>query len=318
MMQPYEQRFPWNLDWNLLRTFMIVVDQKGLTRAADYLGVTQPTISSALKRLETTVGVSLVDRRPGNFALTESGQLLYQECNAMFGVVSQIPGLLNKAKQHVSGHINIVMTSHVVSEHLDRVLHDFNADNPDVTYSISIAESSEVLNRLRQNRATMGVCLMRDPDPQLSARLLYRERFALYCGPRHRLFGKTQIKLAELRGENSVSFQTEVESGPLFLLAQLRERALLNPAVKGISANLPEVRRMIVAGIGVGALPVHVANRDVDAGLLWPLPPYSGLPVADIHFVTNPRRSMNPAERVLVGAIENLIETTPIEERTYP
>ena len=51
-MQPYEQRFPWNLDWNLLRTFMIVVDQKGLTRAADYLGVTQPTISSALKRLE--------------------------------------------------------------------------------------------------------------------------------------------------------------------------------------------------------------------------------------------------------------------------
>jgi DNA-binding transcriptional LysR family regulator len=318
MMQPYEQRFPWNLDWNLLRTFMIVVDQKGLTRAADYLGVTQPTISSALKRLETTVGVSLVDRRPGNFALTESGQLLYQECNAMFGVVSQIPGLLNKAKQHVSGHINIVMTSHVVSEHLDRVLHDFNADNPDVTYSISIAESSEVLNRLRQNRATMGVCLMRDPDPQLSARPLYRERFALYCGPRHRLFGKTQIKLAELRGENSVSFQTEVESGPLFLLAQLRERALLNPAVKGISANLPEVRRMIVAGIGVGALPVHVANRDVDAGLLWPLPPYSGLPVADIHFVTNPRRSMNPAERVLVGAIENLIETTPIEERTYP
>ena len=45
---------------------------------------------------------------------------------------------------------------------------------------------------------------------------------------------------------------------------------------------------------------------------------YSGLPVADIHFVTNPRRSLNPAERVLVGAVENLIETTPIAERTYP
>ncbi|MEM5472437.1 LysR family transcriptional regulator [Hoeflea sp. AS60] len=317
-MQPYEQRFPWNLDWNLLRTFMIVVDQKGLTRAADYLGVTQPTISSALKRLERTVGVSLVDRRPGNFALTESGQILYQECNAMFGAVSQIPGLLNKAQRHVSGHINMVMTSHVVSRHLDHVLHEFNSQNPDVTYSIAIAESSEVLNRVRQNRATLGICLMRDPDPLLSAVPLYREQFALYCGPHHRLFGKTQIKLSELQGENSVSFQTEVESGPLILLGQLRERALLNPVIKGVSANLPEVRRMIVAGIGVGALPVHVATRDVDAGLLWPLPPYTGLPVADIHFVTNPRRSMNPAERVLVAAIENLIETTPIAERTYP
>lgn len=317
-MRPYEQRFPWNLDWNLLRTFMIVVDQKGLTRAADYLGVTQPTISSALKRLERTVGVSLVDRRPGNFAVTESGQVLYQECNALFGAVSQIPGLLNKAQRRVTGHINMVMTSHVVSAHLDKVMHRFNSENPDVTYSISIAESSEVLNRIRQNRATMGVCLMRDPDPALDARPLYRERFALYCGPHHRLFGKTQIKLSELQGENSVSFQTEVESGPLFLLAQLRERALLNPVIKGISANLPEVRRMIVAGIGVGALPVHVATRDVESGLLWPLPPYTGLPVADIFFVTNPRRSMNPAERVLVAAITDLIVTMPIAERTYP
>ncbi|MBC7283090.1 LysR family transcriptional regulator [Hoeflea sp.] len=317
-MQPYEQRFPWNLDWNLLRTFMIVVDQKGLTRAAEFLGVTQPTISSALKRLETTVGVSLVDRRPGNFAVSEAGQVLYQECNALFGAVSQIPGLINKAQRRVSGHINIVMTSHVVSEHLDRVLFEFNADHPGVTYSLSIAESSEVLNRVRQNRATLGICLMRDPDPALVAKTLYRERFALYCGPQHRLFGKTQIKLSELQGENSVSFQTEVESGPLFLLAQLRERALLNPEIKGISANLPEVRRMIVAGIGVGALPVHVASRDVDAGLLWPLPPYSGLPTADIFFVKNPRRSMNPAENVLVSAIEDLIDTTPITERSYP
>ncbi|OCW57948.1 LysR family transcriptional regulator [Hoeflea olei] len=317
-MQPYEQRFPWNLDWNLLRTFMIVVDQRGLTRAADFLGVTQPTISSALKRLETTIGASLIDRRPGHFAVTEAGQVLYQECTALFGAVSQIPGLITKAQRRVTGHITIVMTSHVVCDHLDRVLYRFNEDHPGVTYSISIAESSEVLNRVRQNRATFGVCLMRDPDPALLAQPLYRERFALYCGPRHRLFGKTQIKLSELKGENSVSFQTEVESGPLFLLAQLRERALLDPEVKGVSANLPEVRRMIVAGIGVGALPVHVASRDVAAGLLWPLPPYGGLPTADIYFVTNPRRSLNPAESVLVAAIGQLIETTPIAERTYP
>ena len=59
-------------------------------------------------------------------------------------------------------------------------------------------------------------------------------------------------------------------------------------------------------------------TRDVEAGLLWPLPPYAGLPVADIFLVRNPRRSMNPAETVLVSAIEDLIEATPITERTYP
>ena len=52
-----------------------------------------------------------------------------------------------------------------------------SVENPD--NSLSVAESSEVLNRVRQNRATMGICLMRDPDPALEARTLYRERFGL-------------------------------------------------------------------------------------------------------------------------------------------
>ena len=34
MLKPYEQRFPWRLDWNLLRTFMVVVDEGGITPAA--------------------------------------------------------------------------------------------------------------------------------------------------------------------------------------------------------------------------------------------------------------------------------------------
>ena len=39
MLKPYEHRFPWNLDWNLLRTFMVVVEQAGITLAADFLGL---------------------------------------------------------------------------------------------------------------------------------------------------------------------------------------------------------------------------------------------------------------------------------------
>ena len=96
MMKPYEQRFPWQLDWNLLRTFMVVVDQGGITRAAEFLGVTQPTISSALKRLEESVAQKLVTRRPNFFEITEAGRILHRECNVIFGSVSQIPSLMTE------------------------------------------------------------------------------------------------------------------------------------------------------------------------------------------------------------------------------
>ena len=317
MLKPYEQRFPWNLDWNLLRTFMVVIEQGGITLAADFLGLKQPTISSALKRLEDSVGQKLIDRRPNHFSVTSAGRILFNECSSVFGIVSQIPELLNHREDEVTGHITIVMASHVVSPHFDDVLEKFNAKHPNVTYAISIAESAEVITRVEQNRATLGLCLVRASRPRLKTRVMFREFFALYCGPKHRLFGRKDIRLSELQGEASVSFQTDIESGPLYSVTQLREQALMKPELKGVSANLPEVRRMIMSNIGIGALPVHVATKDVSLGNLWQLPPYKKLPSIDICLVTNPSRSQNPAEGTLVSMLDDFIDQTPRETRTY-
>ncbi|MFV0514410.1 MAG: LysR family transcriptional regulator [Jhaorihella sp.] len=317
MLKPYEQRFPWNLDWNLLRTFMVVVEQQSVSRAADFLGLKQPTISSALKRLEETTGHKLIDRKPNRFQITRAGEVLYLECSTIFGSVAQLPSVLGAEKEEITGHIAMVLASHVVSPHFDGVLQDFARLHPKVTYSIVIAESAEVVSRIRQGRASFGICLLNDPPRNLDARVLFREYFGLYCGPRHRLFAAENITLPDLHGEPSVSFQTEAEGGPLMSVARLRERARLAPGLRGVSSNLPEVRRMIVANIGIGALPLHVGERDVKLGNLRQLPPYSRLPAVDIFLLTNPRRKKSPAETVLLDMFDDLIARVGIAERTY-
>jgi len=317
MLRPYEQRFPWNLDWNLLRTFMVIVEQRGVTRAADVLGLKQPTISSALKRLEEAVGHRLIRRKPNEFVVTPAGKMLYAECSTIFGAVSQLPSILGTDEEDLNGHINMTLASHVVSPHFDRVMADFGALHPNVTFSISIAESAEVVNRVRQNRASLGICLV-DRKPQgLDLELVFREYFGLFCGPGHRLFGRPDIRLADLAGEPSVSFQTEIEGGPLDSVARLRARARLAPGPRGISSNLTEVRRMIVSGIGIGALPLHVARRDVKEGNLWQLAPYTSLPAIDIYLVTNPKRSMSAPEDVFLSMCRDMTAGSTLEERTY-
>ena len=317
MLKTYEQRFPWNLNWNLLRTFMVVVEQNGITSAADFLGLKQPTISSALKQLEELVNCKLVDRKPNSFKITSAGEVLYAECSSIFGAISQIPALLEGIEEEITGHVNIVMASHVVSKHFDEILERFYELHPKVTYSISIAESSEVQNQIAQNRATFGICLIGNKPPQLEIKTLFREYFGIYCGSRHRLFGKSNINISELAGEDSVSFQTDIESGPLFSVTSLRARAHMKPELKGISSNLPEVRRMIISNIGIGALPVHIAKRDVELGNLWQLPPYSKLPTVDIQLISNPKRSFNAAETILLKMINEMIVNTPLRERAY-
>ncbi|MFD0858512.1 LysR family transcriptional regulator [Roseovarius aquimarinus] len=317
MRNLYEQRFTWNLDWNLLRTFMVLVDQGGITPAAVFLGLKQPTLSSALKRLEAQVGRRLIDRSSTHFRVTPAGETLYREACTIFGAVAQLPTLLGAAEDKVTGHVAIALASHVVSPHLDAVLERFNAAHPDVTYSLSIAESEEVIGRVAHNRVAFGICLVAHPAPDLDYRVLYREYFGHYCGPGHRLFGKTGLKLRDLHGEQAVSFQTDTASGPLFELARLRQQAGMRPDLKGVSSSLSEVRRLIMTNVGIGALPVHVAARDVAAGRLWQLPPETNLPTIDIHLVSNPARTLNRAESVLMGMLTDEIARVPLSERSY-
>ncbi|SDJ66270.1 LysR family transcriptional regulator [Aliiruegeria lutimaris] len=316
-MKPYEQRFPWQLDWNLLRTFMVIVEQRGISRAASFLGLKQPTVSAALKRLEQATGKALIVRKPHEFRVTRAGRLLYAECSSIFGAVSQLPSLLEVGGEVLRGHISVAIATHVISPHLDKVLHGFACQHPKVTFSFSVAESDEIRARISQNRASFGICLLQEIPAELEASILYREFFGLFCGPHHRLFNAETIALSDIEGEPSVSFQTETEDGPLNPVARLRERAKIETRWSGVSSNLHELRRMIVADIGIGALPLHVANTDVKLGKLRQLPPYDGLPLINIYLLTNPVRRLSPPEAAFLSACREMINQTDISERTY-
>jgi hypothetical protein len=64
-----DDKFVTNLDWNLLRTFVVIVEEESITRAASRLLRRQPAISLALQRLETDLGMRLIERGGGARAL---------------------------------------------------------------------------------------------------------------------------------------------------------------------------------------------------------------------------------------------------------
>ena len=173
------------------------------------------------------------------------------------------------------------------------------------------SQCSEVVAHLRQNRVTFGVCLFSDRPAGLEARVLCREFFGFLCGSRHKLYGRTDIVTSELGNEETVSFQTDEIDGPLSGDAHPRRRLGMRSEQRVLSSNLPEVRRMIAANIGIGALPIHVARRDVQSGLLWQVPPCRSLPAVDVHLVTNTKRSLNRAERALLDMLNAELDVVP-------
>lgn len=314
-LQP--ERLVRDLDWNLLRTFVVLARSGSVTEAAERLRLKQPTVSSALKRLEDRLGKKLINRKPGHFELTEPGRLLLKEAVEIQGAILRLGTIMRDVADQVRGHVEIAMASHVVSPLFDETLALFHQQNPAATFSINISASKDALEAVMARRASFAVCLVRNRNPKLEYSRLFREFFGLYCGPPHPLFGRSDLTKTDLAGQSSVSFVTDRLEDALRPVTLMRAAADLEDRVVGTSANLEEVRRMIIAGLGIGPLPVHVVRRDVEDGMLWQLPPYDSLPEIDVHVVWNPKARLNRAEKAMLDLLLARIKVTPIEDRTY-
>lgn len=313
----WSEKFVTNLDWNLLRTFVTIVQEGSITAAASRLLLRQPTVTLALQRLEAHMDSRLIERGRGTFRLTAAGRELYRECLEIYGEIANLKDVANSASQEVSGEIHIVLASHVITPLFDELLASFHVQHPKVTYNLDIDTSIRVAQQVLAKSASLGICLLNKKLPQLDYEILYREYFGFFCGPPHPLFGKEGLEIEDLRDHVAVSFGTDDVADALRPVAMLRKQYELGQHIVGQSLHLEEVKRMILCGIGIGPLPVHVVERDVRDGLLWRLPPYDDPPAIDIHLVTNPRKRYNKAEAGFIAALKEKIAANPLEKRTY-
>lgn len=310
-------RIAWDLDWNLLRTFMVIAQEKNITKAANFLNLKQPSISNSLRRLEKKLGCQLAERGPRSFKMTHHGEALYLECKEIFGTVGRLPNIIQDTHGNVQGHVKIVTASHVMTPILDNALRNFHQKNPQATFSISVMGSQEIIETIQEKQATLGICLMRKPLDGLQTRLFYREYFDFYCGANHPLFGKDDITMDDLRDQHRVTFYSDRLGDVLHPIAVLRGQAQLSDTVTGVSNNLEEVRRMIMAGMGIGPLPIHVVERDVLNGRLWRLLPKETPTAIDVFTLQHPRAILNAAEKEFLQLLDQSILNIPIADRTY-
>ncbi|MGO4854611.1 LysR family transcriptional regulator [Phaeovulum sp. W22_SRMD_FR3] len=306
-----------HLDWNLLRSFVTIAQSQSITDAAQRLCLTQPAVSGSLKRLEEQVGYRLIERSSTMFELTDAGRTLLAEAIDITAAVSRLPASLEEAEKVLTGAATIVLASHVESPEFDAALALFHRRHPQVRLTLQVEASREALAMVAARRANMAVCVVGECNLQLEYTLLFQEHFGLYCGPSHPLFGIEGLSIADLAGHESIGYLAERSNRALHELSALRLRCGMQTELVGQSHNLEEVRRMVIAGFGIGPLPIHVAERDCAAGRLWRLPPYEGTPQAGVYFVTLPAALRSRIEDELHRAFAEQVALSPPEARIY-
>lgn len=303
------------LDWNLLRTFLVIGQEGSISRAAARLHLSQPAVSQALRRLEEQLDSALVVRRGPRINLSKAGEEVMQIAAELYGTVSRLGPALDSPAETVTGKIRLLSISRIQSRAYDDFLAQFHSDHPQVELEIDVLRSSDVASGLLQKTASFGLSLCRTPQPRLEQRVLLEQRYAFFCGKRHRLFGRKNLTVADLQGENFVSFTSDQMGGNLSPLTVFRDQQGFTGRIVASSPSLDEILRLVGAGYGIGCLPEHIVAADVQANELWRLPPWEGVIDVNVYLLWNREQKFTQAESIFLERFQQMLTTTDPAER---
>lgn len=296
------------LNWNHLRILAAVVEHGGVTAAARVLGISQPAVTLTLQRLEAMLDQPLLRRDRGGFALTPLGESIHAEALAMQRAAARVAQRAGLRQPELT----LRLVSNVAMPLLDEAIRLFHQRHPETRLRVLVETSNLIVSALRDTGQGVGICLLPGPLPDLDCRLIRREDWSIFCGVEHPFFGRAEVPLDELREEPFVAFYCAAEGTGLEPMEPLSSRLGLGRRISGTSAHVEEVRRMIVAGVGLGLLPISAARQQQAAGQLWPIratPERLGTHV----WMVRARHRTDDAEARFAAIIDELLPLFPVQ-----
>ena len=146
-----------------LRYFMAIAREENMTRAAEILHVTQPTLSKQMQALENELGKKLFLRHSFSIELTEEGMLLRKRAEDLLSMADKILEEFSAMDDIVGGNIYFGCAESYQIRHLARVIKRFKEQYPDFHYHITSGDTEQVTEKLDKGILDFAV-IVEEPD----------------------------------------------------------------------------------------------------------------------------------------------------------
>jgi len=149
------------LEFRVLRYFLTVAREGNITRAADFLHVTQPTLSRQLKDLEQELGKKLFIRSSHSIILTDEGMLLRKRAEEIVDMVDKLEAEFNSMEETISGDVYIGSGETEAMKQIARVAKDLQLSYPNIRYHLYSGNEDDVTERL--DKGLLDFCILIEP-----------------------------------------------------------------------------------------------------------------------------------------------------------
>lgn len=243
------------MEMHQVRYFLAACDTLNFTRAAEACHVSQPALTTAIKKLEEDLGSPLFHREGKRMLLTDFGQLMRPHLEQILGQaetarsVAQNFHLLNRAP------LGVGVLATIGPLRLSRFLARFQRDHAGVEVSVSEGLLDDLTARLDKGDLELAVLSAPEGlDERFRTKLLYKERYVVVFPPDHDMKNRDAIRLSDLSGEPYVD-RLACEMRDLVMAACGERKVELYATFR--SEREDWVQGMVLAGMGFAFMPEY-------------------------------------------------------------
>lgn len=290
-----------------LESFVTVASVLNVSRAAELLNVSQPTLTARLKNLEGAVGQRLLIRTKTGVRLSEAGQMfmLYAE-RALAAVGEGRQAMLDMSRGD-AGQLTVAGTFITNTYLLPPALVAFAASHTTARLTLRTALSQEIPALVESETVHLGIVRDLHP-PELEATPLLREEIVVVTGPGHPLARRAAVTAQDVALQTHVVFRrrTTLED----LTTRIFREAGVAPHDSVRVDNIEAAKNIVEAGLGVVVLPTSAVRRDLERGTLRRLDVVDIPPVVSTIYGIQRRGAC--AKTPLAQTLLNLLRELPV------
>ena len=227
-----------------LKYFLTIAETGNLSRASERLGVGQPTLSQAMKRLEDISGVPLLIRQKRGVELTRAGEVLKSRAAELLNSWQYLVNEVKEAETLPRGHLLIGAHVSVALYSFDRFLPELLEKNELIEISITHGLSREILESVVSGKLDFVLVINPRPHPDLVLKKLAEDKVGFW----HVKGGREDVLISD-----PSLLQTQS------LLKKAKDKVQFKRQIP--TSSLEVAANLVASGAGIGLLPERVAAR---------------------------------------------------------
>ena len=200
------------MNYNYLRYFSVLAQVEHYTLAAARLGISQPSLSSAIHHLETELGgIKLFEKVGRNIRLTEEGRFYQEKVEAAMNELNSASMTLRESKISAPVVIRMGLVSGTLSGTVAREIESYIRQNERIRFRLTESSSEELMDMVRQEKLDMAIVDTTNRDRSLHFRKLGQRNFSVALPKGHPLAQNEFLLPQQLTGEAQVVFNYDLE-----------------------------------------------------------------------------------------------------------